>query len=225
MPNYDERIPLLVYAGQQDSVAEGNPILAKGNRQGAQITVDQLLQWAIDGHTFHTQQGDAATCADFAETAYDEDQPQFALRVPTGRIVIPLSLVIQFQDQAGTDNHIIWSTTTNDIGNGTSTAATISSMRTDAPLTSGCTARSLYTGNATAATGLIEFARWIDPFAQAATSTSIGTYRWSIRTATSIPILKGPATLQMHTCATGTAPAGFGEYIWAEFDVQSLVSL
>jgi hypothetical protein len=150
MPNYDERIPLLVYAGQQDSVAEGNPILAKGNRQGAQITVDQLLQWAIDGRTFHAQQGDAATMLDFAETAYDEDQPQFALRVPSGRVVIPLSLNIELEDQAGTNTEIIWSVTTNDIGSGTSTAATISAMRLDSPYTSGCTARSLYTGNATA---------------------------------------------------------------------------
>jgi hypothetical protein len=223
MPNYDERIPLLVYAGQQDSVAEGNPILAKGNRQGAQVTVDQLLQWAIDGRTFHAQQGDAGTMVDFAETAYDEDQPQFALRVPSGRVVIPLSLVISLEDQAGTNNQIIWSVTTNDIGSGTSTAATISAMRLDSPYTSSCTARSLYTGNATAATGLFEFARWVDPFAQAATSTSIGTYNWSIRTASAIPILKGPATLQMHIYGTGTAPGGFGEYVWAEFDIAALV--
>lgn len=223
MPVYENRVPILLEVGQQNSVAEGNAILAKGNRQGALVAVDQLLQWAVEGHTFHAQQGDAGTLVDFAETAYDEDQPQFALRVPAGRVVIPLSLVVQFQDQAGTDNHVIWSTTTNDIGSGTSTAATISSMRTDAPLTSGCTARSLYTGNATAATGLIEFARFIDPFALAATSTSIGTYRWSIRTATAIPIIKGPATLQMHTFATSTAPAGFGEYVWAEFDSATLL--
>ena len=98
-------------------------------------------------------------------------------------------------------------------------------MRSDGPLTSGCTARSLYTGNATAATGLFEFQRFVDPFVLAATSTSIGTYKWSARTATNIPILKGPATLQMHVSSTGTAPQGFGEYIWAEFDVAALVGV
>ena len=225
MPTYDRRVPLLLSTGQLDSVPEGGAILAKGNRQGAAIVVDQLTQWAVDGHTFHAQQGDAQTQVDFAETAYDEDQPQFALRVPTGRVVIPLSLIITLEDQAGTDNLIAWSITTNDIGNGTSTAATISNMRSDAPHTSGCTARSLYTGNATAATGLFEFARFVDPFAQAATSTSIGSYGWNIRDAAAVPVLKGPATLQMHVSATGTAPQGFGEYVWAEFDVAALVGV
>jgi hypothetical protein len=222
MPRYgNERIPLLGKVGQVDSVAEGNEKDIALNRQGGLVTVDQLTQWAIEGHTFHAQQGDAQTQLDFAETVYDEDQPQFALRVPTGRVVIPLSLIITLEDQAGTDNLCAWSITTNDIGNGTSTAATISAMRTDAPHSSGCVARSLYTGNATAATGLFEFARFVDPFVAAA-GTQVS-YAWNIRDAAAIPILKGPATLQMHISATGTAPQGFGEYVWAEFDAAKLV--
>ena len=220
--NKPDRLPIMGKVGQTGYVAEGLYVDLAASRQGATITLDQLLAWAIDGRTFHAQQGDAGTLVDFAETAYDEDQPQFALRVPTGRIVIPLSLIVTFQDQAGTDTHVVWSTATNDIGNGTSTAATVSAMRRDAPHSSGCTARSLYTANATAATGLIEIARFLDPFVAAA-----GTMKrldWNIRTAAAIPILVGPATLQMHTFATGTAPAGFGEYVWAEFETPTLVT-
>ena len=96
-------------------------------------------------------------------------------------------------------------------------------MRRDAPLTSQCTARSLYTGNATAATGLIEIARFVDPFAIEA--DRLPRYEWNIRTAAAIPILIGPATLQHHIHAATTAPAGFGEYVWAEVPTPDLVAL
>ncbi|MCR4339251.1 MAG: hypothetical protein NUW01_05105 [Gemmatimonadaceae bacterium] len=216
-------VGILGRVGQQMHQEIGGDVPLAVNKQGALITQDQILEWAMLGRTFHAQQGNAATLVDFAETAYDEDQPQFALRVPTGKVVIPLSLIITLQDQAGTDTHIVWSTTTNDIGDGTSTAATISAMRRDAPHASGCTARSLYTANATAATGLIEIVRFLDPFVAAA--GTMPKYAWNIREAAAIPILVGPATLQVHIAATGTAPAGFGEYVWAEFDTPALVSL
>ena len=192
------------------------------SRQGAQVTQDQVLAWAIAGRLFHAQQGDVATQLAWTETAYDEDQPQFALTVPTGRTVIPVSLVLNIEDQAGTDNHYIWSTTTNSIGAGTSTSMTISPMRTDAPHSSACSAYSLYTGNATAATGLIEVARWVDPFGAAA-GTSPFQLAWDIKTASNIPVLVGPATLQAHIIATSTDAEGFGEYVWAEFETPALV--
>lgn len=220
--------------GQMDRVIQGRTgffdrFLDDGNymspalgRGGAQVVSDFLLEAALRGRTFHTQQGNAATLVDFVETAYDEDQPQFALRVPSGVTVIPVSLIVTMQDQVGTDNHVVWSTTTNDIGNGTSTAATITPMRTDAPFASQCTARSLYTGNATAATGLIEFARFVDPFAAASTAPR-PRYEWNIKDAGAIPVLVGPATLQAHIVATTDGPQGFGEYVWVEAPSSLLV--
>lgn len=216
-----ERTQVQGLVGQVGVRDPGNIHDLAASRQGALISQDQVFEWALAGRLFHAQQGDAGTQLDFAETAYDEDQPQFALRVPTGRAVVPLSLVVTFQDQAGTDTHVIWSRTTNDIGNGTSTAATISALRSDAPYESGCTARSLYTGNATAATGLIEVARFVDPFA--AEADRLPRYEWSYKTAGFVPVLVGPATLQLHVFATTTQPQGFGEYVWAEFETPYLV--
>ena len=40
---------------------EGQYIAPAHNRQGAAISVNWLLQLAIEGKTFHAQQGDAAT--------------------------------------------------------------------------------------------------------------------------------------------------------------------
>ncbi len=199
----------------------GGLIAPTVNRMGASIVIDQLLQLAMDGHTYHAQQGNAATLVDFVETVYDEDQPQFALRVPAGTVVIPLSVKLDFQDQAGTDTHVILGMSQNDIGDGTSTSLTITPMRTDGPYATRCFANSLYTGDATAATNLIEVDRVIDPFVATAAGRLPG-YRWDIKSATVIPILVGPATLQLWTIATGDGAEGFGQYVWAEIDKTAL---
>lgn len=220
-----ERDAMLVMGrvGAQPQRNDGDAQSLALSRQGSTITVDQILQWALDGRLFHAQQGDAGTLLDFAATAYDEDRPQFALRVPTGRTVVPLSIALNFQDQAGTDNHVIVSTATNDIGNSTtSVEATISAMRTNAPFESSCFARSVYTANATAATGLIEIMRNIDPFIATAAGRLPG-FRWDARGSSVIPTLVGPATLMLHIFATGDGPEGFAEYVWAEFETPSLI--
>lgn len=216
-----DKLPVVGTVGPNGFTEDGNYEDLHLSRQGALITQDQLLEWALEGRMFHAQQGDAATKLDFGETAYDEDQPQFALRVPTGRTIIPVSLVTILEDMAGADNHIIWSTTTNDIGDGTSTAAAVSALRTDAPYASGCTARSLYTANATAATGLIEVIRFFAPFADASTAPLLR-FEWNVRSAGLLPVLVGPATLQLHVFG-GTAPQGYGEYAWVEFETPYLV--
>ncbi len=185
------------------------------------ITKDWLLQVALEGRIFHAQQGNAATLVDFVETAYDEDQPQFALTVPEGLVVIPLHLENTFQDQVGTDNQVIWSRTNNDIGLGTSTALAITNMRTDAPRNSGCKANSLYTANAVAATGLIEFKRFLDPFAVVSTGPR-AKYAWDIKKESDIPIIVGPGTLQNHIFATTDGPEGFGEYVWVELETSEI---
>ena len=199
----------------------GGLIAPTVNRMGASIVIDQLLQLAMDGHTYHAQQGNAATLLDFAEVAYDEDQPQFALRVPAGTVVIPLSVKVNFQDQAQVDTHVILGISQNDIGDGTSTSLTITPMRTDGPYATRCFANSLYTANATAATNLIEIDRVIDPFVATAAGRLPG-YRWDIKSATVIPILVGPATLQLWTFAAVDGPGGFAEYVWAEIDKTAL---
>lgn len=183
------------------------------------ITKSTILQWKLEGRVFHAQQGDAGTKLNFAETAYDEDQPQFALRVPTNVVMIPLYLGITLEDLTSTENHVIWSATTNDIGNGTSTALTVSNARFGASNPSNLViARSLYTVDATAATGLVELKRWYRPFASAAATDGFlpEDFLGDILKDTWLPVLVGPATLQHHIYG-GAAPQGFGEYFWAEF--------
>ena len=94
--------------------------------------------------------------------------------------------------------------------------------RRDALFSTAVKAYSLYTANATAATGLIEVKRWYHAYAQVAVSDTNQTHhKWTIDDP-DMPILLGPATLQMHVYATGTAPQGFGEYVWLSLDAASL---
>lgn len=191
-------------------------------RDRVQIIRDSILNWKLEGRMFYAQQGNAGTKLAFAKTAYDEDQPQFALTAPAGAVLIPLALRITLEDMAGTENHIIWSTTTNNIGVGTSTLLTPVNSRRDALFSTPVGANSLYTGNATAATGLIEVRRWQFDYAQAAVSdTDQKHLSWTIDDP-DMPILLGPATLQVHIYATGTAPQGYGEYTWISLDAASL---
>ena len=145
----EQLIPVHVVGGEVGQAArelEGQFMPIHLNRQGSTIGINTILQWVFAGNVFHAQSGNATAKLDFAETGYDEDQPQFALRIPIGVTVIPLSLRLVLEDQAGVINNMLWSVTTNDIGDGTSTAATISSMRVNATSpVSQCTARSLYT--------------------------------------------------------------------------------
>jgi len=84
-----------------------------------------------------------------------------------------------------------------------------------------CYTNSLYTGNATAATGLIEVHRWLKPYAEAAVTDSYGNdCRWTINDP-DMPILLGPATIQVHAFGA-TKLQGFGEYTWVELDAREL---
>jgi len=202
---------------------EGSPAEPALGRGAETIVKDWIDQMALEGRIFHAQQGDAGTHLDFAETAYDEDQPQGALRVPKGISIMLLSLVFNIEDSAGTDNQFILSRTTNDIGNGTSTALTVSCLRSDEPRSSKVEARSLYTANATAATGLIEIGRGVDPFVGEADAGHWMRLEFSKRTLGYRPVLVGPATLQWHVYATTDGPEGFAEVTWIEDDTADMV--
>ena len=171
-----------------EEFVQGSSLIAVGavspaalSRDRILITRDAIFQWRMEGRSFYVQQGDVGTKLNFAETAYDEDQPQFALTVPAGAVLIPLSLNVTLEDTTGTELHLIWSTTTNNIGVGTSTLLTPVNRRRDALYSTPVGANSLYTGNATAATGLIEVKRWYHAYAQVAVSDTDQTHhKWTI---------------------------------------------
>lgn len=188
------------------------------SRSGDLYVADLYRQWVLEGRVFVVNQGTASTPIDFAETAYDEDQPQFALRVPSGTTIIPLSISVVFEDSPGTDNEVIWGLTGNDIGNGTSSSLTPYNVLSAGGKTTGCTARSLYTGNATAATQIKELDRVVYPFADATTDP---VKKFNVPASVLVPI-KGADTLCMWTAAGTDGPQGFTTVVYAEFQSTEL---
>ena len=218
----DDFVGMMGKGGQADRIGDGNWGHVAVNRQGALIAQDQILEWILAGRGFHTQQGDAMTKLSYSLTTYAVRRPSFVLRVPEGRTIIPLSLRNTIEDAAGNENHLVWSRTTNDLGDGSSsTGLTISAMRTDARLSSACFARGIYAADCEVATGLVEVIRFFRPFIDVSTGPLLEC-DWNIKNAGMIPIIVGPGSLQLHIIGA-TAMQGYGEYAWIEFETNMLV--
>lgn len=200
----------------------GNAEPAALARDRVAITKDSVLQWKLEGRVFYAQQGNAGTKLDFNETTYVVAQPEFALCVPQGILCIPLAMNITLEDIEGDENHIIWSTTTNDIKATTSTALIPVNYRRDNLYAPACRAYSLVTGAATTAAGLVEVHRWYHPKASALVTdgADLHHHRWTIKDL-DMPLLLGPATLQCHIYGA-TELEGYGEYTWVELDANEL---
>lgn len=192
-----------------------------GNGRGEGIVLPAHFNAVSEGRVFVAQIGSATTPVSFAKTAYDADQPQFVVDVPAGTTIVPITLSVVLEDQAGTDNEVIWSTSDVLIGAGTSTAVTPVNARLAANgnnPTTACSVYSLYTGNGTAPSGGYEFARFTDPFAQAATSTDSKRMFWRASEQGWSPQIEGVGALVCHIDGTTTAPAGYLIAVWWEFD-------
>jgi hypothetical protein len=178
-------------------------------------------KWKREGRVYFYNRGNTTTAVTYTNTAILYTRPSLAIRVPQGKTVIPISLGLYLQAQAGVINEGVWIAASNDIGAGTSTAVAAGTnrgnMRTDLAGNAGsCLINITYSGDVTATgTNPVEFARYTQPYAD-----SIGlTDMWvlDIKTFSGMPILVGPATLQL-IVGGGTAPDGFATAMWAEFN-------
>lgn len=200
--------------------AEGYPRLGPGSES---VTLPWHIATAMSGRLFIVNFGTESTPLNFAKTAYDEDQPQAVLRVPSGVVIVPVKVEVTLEDSAGTDNEVIFGTAQNDIGNGTSSDATLGprSLHTANGRTSSCVGKQLYTANSSALTNKVEFARWTYAFADAGTDP-IKKFEWSLMQSAVVPVLKGAASLIIWIAAATTAPQGYAMMAYAEFDAADL---
>jgi len=187
--------------------------------RGTLITINEYMQWVEAGHIFAASIGEGGTKVDFAEVAYDADQPQFALDVPAGTTVIPLKVQFVLEEMAGTDNTFILATSSGLIAAGTSTAnTTAQNMNTSAvsTRTTNTTFRQLYTGNGTAPANSAEF--WMHEEPLAVSAESHPKIEWNVMTGDLPPVIVGPAALVGYVFATTDGPEGHAKLIWAEFE-------
>jgi hypothetical protein len=194
-------------------VGNGGSVRVTGTRDGAIYTADYILATALEGRLFQTSVGTITTPISFG--SYDALQPELVIDVPTGTSIIPVHLQIHLETSAGTLTEVIANTVTNVIGAGTSTALSILSTRTNRPVTSGCSGYGAYSGNGAASTGVLEFWRYGDAFADAATKPP-RVFEWDIRKNTP-QVLVGPAALVVYISATSTQATGYIKASWMEF--------
>ena len=210
-------------AAERSSVVratEGAQLQLRVARDGALFTAGWYDAHAMEGRLFGATMGSVTTPLTFLITA--ANRPDAWIRVPDGTMILPVSVGVVLEDFAGTDTEIDLRIAQNDIGNGTSSAATVGplSLRTDAPITSNCVARQLATGDATAETNPLTIYRHQVSTANAAGNDAAGQLHIS-REMMSYPVLVGPATIELFVAATTTQATGYAWFTWIEFAERS----
>ena len=189
------------------------------NKRQEMIAISPFGQAVADKNVFQAVIGSATTPVSFVKTAYDADQPQLVIDVPSGTTIMPLELEVVLEDSAGTDNEVIWLASGTNVGAGTSTVVTPVNLfvtsSANAPA-SRCSGFRQYTGNGTDPnTGeFFEFYRTVYAFADA-TTDPVKRFRWSALESPA-PIIEGTGSLVLYIVGTTTAPAGFVIAKWWE---------
>ena len=198
---------------------DGAVVSANINKLGQQIYMPWLKQAELEGRVYSATIGTGVTPIDFVETAYDEDQPQFALLVPDGIITIPVFLSTAIQDAPGVNNATLVQICGNDIGVSDGAAMTTEGNVNGAfgGKTSASKARQLYTSNAAVAVNPIVIGQRVNAFLDAVTSPELY-YTWE---EDELPLLVGPASLFVHIVA-GTKQEGFLSIKWVEYLASEL---
>ena len=202
--------------GSIQRVSEGNNLQARGTRDGALFTASWYDAHALEGRLFSANMGSVTTPLTFLITL--ANRPDAWIRVPDGTMIIPLSVTVALEAYTGTNTEIDIRTAQNDIGNGTSSAATVGpqSNHTGAPYASNCVARQLATGDTTAETNPLTVWRKTIPTASAAGNDAAGSFTVT-RELMGYPVLVGPATFEAFIAATTTQATGFVVIHWIEF--------
>lgn len=191
----------------------------RGLRDGTISMADLLQVLIMEGRGYVATMGSVTTPLTFLVTA--ANRPDAWLRVPSGTAIIPLAVETVLESAAGTATEIDVRLAQNDIGNGTSSAATAGpfNLRSDAPRSSLVTPRQLATGDTTAETNPVTLHRRCFPLAQA---SGLGPYE-DFWLPTPGPILIGPATLEVYVAATTTQATGFVTFCWVELPSTAFV--
>lgn len=188
----------------------GNVVNALASIRGEQVFLPYQMQWALEGRCFVISSGSETT--PLTAVAYDQDQPELTVAVPSGTTIIPLYMNVTIETSTGTAKELIMWRVTNEIGAGTSSAVTEgpTNLLLSGGLTSGVTARQLHTANVTL-TSYIEL--WRDE----TTIASIAPFTWTYRSADTPIIMRGPGSLGVQLDGTTTQPTYFLKLVYAEF--------
>lgn len=196
--------------------SDGGYAVAQGLRDGSISVVDFKQRMAIAGRVFTANMGSVTTPLTFLASA--ANRPDAWIRVPAGVAILPVFVGVVLETSLGTATEIDIRVAQNDIGNGTSTAATVgpTSQRTDSAAgASICFARQLATVDVTAETNPLSiFRRTYGPVSDG--TTPGGQWRGIEYLVEPMPLLIGAASLEVYIAATTTQATGFVIVSWIE---------
>ena len=192
--------------------ADQGYMAVQGFRDGSISVATFKQRMAAAGRLFTANMGSVTTPLTFLVTA--ANRPDAWVRVPSGTAIMPVYAGVTLESAAGTVTEIDVRIAQNDIGNGTSTAASVGpvSQRTDAPVTSNCTARHLATADTTAETNPLSIYRRTYARADEAGID----WRGIEKDFEPSPLLIGAATWEIFIAATTTQATGFVVMSWIE---------
>jgi hypothetical protein len=200
---------------------DGNYVAGRATRDGALFTAPWFQALVFEGRVFGIHAGSVTTPI-AGHAAIDADQPEVAVRVPTGAAVLPLSIRMAQETGATTlaQGGMMAAVSNIDVGAGTSTSATPFNLNMNTPRSTVVTAATAYTGNGTdplTAGNFLELARVSSVIdADAATSGIIPpTLKWSAFDDIAPLITQVGSLLAYGEAAANTL---YATLIWAEFD-------
>lgn len=196
--------------------ADDGYISPRALRDGTLVTVPLYDALAMEGRIFTATMGSVTTPLTFLATA--ANRPDAWIRVPTSTTILPISVTVALEAFAGTVTEIDVRIADNDIGSGTSSAATagpLTNRASSTAVTSACTARQLATADTTAETNPRTIWRKTIPTASAAGNDIAGSFTVT-RDMMGYPVLYGPSTWEVFIAATTTQATGFVVMQWAE---------
>ncbi len=210
-----------VYAKQLGLGRADGWVGARGLRDGALVTAPWFQALVFEGKVFGIHAG-SVTSPIAGHAAIDAAQLEAAVRVPSGSVMLPLSVRMAQETGATTlaQGGMMCAVSNIDVGAGTSTTATPFNLNLNTPTSTVCSAAVAYTGNGTdplTAGNFLELARVSSVIdADAATSGIIPpTLKWSALEDIA-PLITSVGSL----LAYGEAAANtiFATLLWAEFD-------
>lgn len=197
--------------------ADDGFISPRALRDGTLVTTPLESALSFEGRMFTAQNGDETTPLTFLALA--ANRPDAWLRAQGSTAIILPTITITLEAAAGTVTEIDIRIADNDIGNGTSTAATVGPFPTNTggALSATALCRHLATADTTAGTNERSVWRLTIPFAQATTEGN-GQPTWDITPAMmGYPVLKGGAgSIMVYISATTTQATGFVTWKWGE---------
>lgn len=208
-------------------VADGNWAPARATRDGSLYTADWIQGCIIEGKGHEAGIGLLSDSEALQAAVITTLRPSLWIRVPTDTTILPIHASITVEDTAAVSNfEAVLGASIIDIGNGTSSAADFGPINM---VTRGgvgkCTARQEATGDTTTAGDPPStFWRVIKFEDNVQTPATAGPSNFEWAGYPRLPVLVGPATLQLNigAIAGAAAPIVFATLQWLEFDTKEI---